>query len=112
MKTTVYCKTVAKDTLGFFARIGNRDYFLFNQPYKKSLMDFFYNGATVNAINDYTSAHSTAVRRTLDKLPSYIKYIEKEYDVAIYEKTKALKTINKKAYKRQSFRWQDYSWAV
>ena len=112
MKTTVYCKTVAKDTLGFFAKIGNKEYFLFNQAYRRSLKDFFYNGATVDDINHYASVHSSAVRRTLDKLPSYIRYIEKEYSVAIYDKTKNSRSVKKEPYKRQTFRWQDYSWAI
>ena len=40
-------------------------------------------------------------------------YIEKEYDVAIYEKTKKkLETKKKNPYKRDTFRWQDYAWEV
>jgi hypothetical protein len=53
------------------------------------------------------------VRKTLDKLPTYLHYVEKEFGVEIYEKTKQAKGIKKsKPYKRQAFRWQDYAWAV
>ena len=59
------------------------------------------------------SALQGNVKKTLDKLPSYIRYIEKEYDVAIYEKTKKkLETKKKNPYKRDTFRWQDYAWEV
>ena len=85
MQATVFCKTTAKATQSFFVKVGGRDYFL----------------------------HSTAVKKTLDKIPSYIRYIEKEYDVAIYEKTKKkLETKKKNPYKRDTFRWQDYAWEV
>ena len=88
MQATVFCKTTAKATQSFFVKVGGREYFLFQQDFRKSNKEFFRNGVGVHAINNYSSVHSTAVKKTLDKLPSYIRYIEKEYDVAIYEKTK------------------------
>lgn len=113
MKTIVYCKTVAKDTLGLFAKIGDKEYFLFNQSYRKSIKEYFYNGVCVDNINNYSSAHSCAVRKIMDKLPAYIRYIEKEYDVAIYEKTKETRSSKKsKPYKRQAFRWQDHCYNI
>ena len=83
MQATVFCKTTAKATQSFFVKVGGRDYFLFQQDFRKSNKEFFRNGVGVHAINNYSGVHSTAVRKTLDKLPSYIRYIEKEYDVAI-----------------------------
>ena len=113
MKTKVMCRTVEKGQQAFFVKVDGKEYFLFQQEFRKSVKDFFQNGVSVNATNNYSSAHSTAVRRTLDKLPCYLHYIEKEYDVEIYEKTKEAKSVKKsKPYKRQSFRWQDYAWAM
>ena len=111
MQVTVFCKTTAKATQSFFVKVAGRDYFLFQQDFRKSNKEFFRNGVGVHAINNYSGVHSTAVRKTLDKLPSYIRYIEKEYDVAIYEKTKKkLDEKKKNTYKRNTFRWQDYDW--
>ena len=110
MKAKIICKTEEKDKLYFYAVINSKEYFLFTQSYKRSVKQFFKNGVSVNGINDYSSAHSTCVRRVLDKLPSYLHYIEKEYSVEIYNKTKVNK--KQKAYKRESFRWQDYAFAV
>ena len=113
MQATVFCKTTAKATQSFFVKVGGRDYFLFQQDFRKSNKEFFRNGVGVHAINNYSGVHSTAVRKTLDNLPSYIRYIEKEYDVAIYEKTKKkLETKKKNPYKRDTFRWQDNAWEV
>ena len=113
MQATVFCKTTAKATQSFFVKVGGREYFLFQQDFRKSNKEFFRNGVGVHAINNYSGVHSTAVRKTLDKLPAYIRYIEKEYGVAIYEKTKKkLETKKKNPYKRDTFRWQDYAWEV
>ena len=113
MKAKVKCRTVEKGKQTFFVNVNGKEYFLFQQDFRKSVKEFFQNGVNVNAINDYSSAHSTAVRKTIDKLPTYLHYIEKEYDVEIYEKTKESKSVKKlKPYKRQAFKWQDYGWAI
>lgn len=111
MQVTVFCKTTAKAMQSFFVKVDGRDYFLFQQDFKKSNKEFFHNGVSVNSINRYSGVHSMAVKKTLDKLPSYIHYIEKEYNLAIYEKTKKkLDEKKKNTYKRNTFRWQDYDW--
>ena len=113
MKAKVICKEVKKGELTFYAKVDGREYFLFQQEFKKTVRDYFLNGVNIDEINDYSLAHSHTVRKTLDKLPSYLHYVEKEYDLEIYEKTKQAKRIkNIKAYKRQAFNWQDYAWAM
>lgn len=113
MKTKVICKELSRGTLTFYAMVSGKEYFLFEQEFKKTVYDYFMNGVNVSVINDYSVAHSHTVRKTLDKLPAYIHYIEKEYDLEIYEKTKDAKSNKKnKPYKRQTFRWQDYAWAM
>lgn len=96
MQTTVFCKTTAKAKQSYFVKVDGKDYFLFQQDFRKSNKKFFQKGVDVNAINDYSCVHSISVRKTLDKLPVYIRYIEKEYNVAIYEKTKQKQSLNKK----------------
>ena len=113
MQAKITCRTTAKDTQTFYVNINGKEYFLFNQEYRKSVKEHFWNGITINQINDYSNVKSNAVKRTLDKLPSYIHYIEKEYDVAIYERTKKKSERKRnKPYKRQAFRWQDFMWEV
>ena len=113
MKTKIFCKTMEKDTHSFYICVNGKEYFLFNQAYRRSVKEHFWNGLSLNQINDYSSVTSAAVKRTLDKLPSYIHYIEKEYDIAIYKKTKEKQTKKTtKPYKRQVFRWQAYIWEI
>ena len=113
MKTKIICREVKSGTLSFYVKADGKEYFLFQQEFKKSVYDYFVNGISVSLASDYSMAHSHTVRKTLDKLPTYLHFIEKEYGVEIYEKTSQRKSLRKnKAYKRQSFRWQDYAWAV
>jgi len=113
MNTKVICKELKRGTLSFYAIVKGKEYFLFQQEFKKTVYDYFMNGVNVSLTNDYSIAHSHTVRKTLDKLPSYLRYVEKEYGIEIYEKTKQAKCVKKsKPYKRQAFRWQDYAWAV
>ena len=112
MAATVFCKTTAKATQSFFVNVHGRDYFLFNQNFRKSNKEYFRNGVNIHELGNFSSAHSSAVRKTLDKLPTYLRYVEKEYDVAIYNKPQKKVASKKQAYKRSAFRWQDYSLEV
>lgn len=113
MQATVFCKTTAKGRQTFYVAMGSGKYVLFTQDYRVSNKEFFANGVSVNELFNYSNVHSTAVKKTLDKLPSYLRYIEKEYGVAVFEKTKKrLEIKSKNAYKRQAFRWQDFDWEV
>lgn len=111
MKAKIFCRTVEKGKQSFYVTVDRERYFLFTQAYRVSNKEFFQNGVSIFEINNYSGVHSTAVRKTLDKLPSYIRYIEKEYGVAIYEKTKKAQQRKKqRAYKREQFLWQQFDW--
>lgn len=107
MKAKIYCKTIAKGRQAFYVELDGKDYFLFEQDYRVSNKNFFRKGVMMDALNDYSKTTSHSVKRTLDKLPSYIRYIEKEFDLAIYDKTKLKQQGKKasKAYKRTPFLW-------
>ena len=109
MRTIVFCKTTAKETQTFFIKAGGKVYFLFEQNFKKSNKDFFSKGVSIDSIGDYSNAHSYSVKKTLDKLPQYIRYIEKEYNISIYKRTK---NKTNKQYKRKSeiSRWDNLFW--
>ena len=113
MKTKIICKELRRGELTFYAIVDGKEYFLFHQEFKKTVYDYFRTGVSVSLVNNYSIAHSHTVRKLLDKLPAFLHYIEKEYGVEIYEKTKKSNDYKRaKAYKREPFRWQDYAWAV
>lgn len=106
MKAKIFCKTVAKGQQAFYLTVNGGKYFLFQQNYRVSNKEFFKNGVSINQINDYSKVHSQSVRNTLDKLPAYLRYIEKEFGVAIYEKSKTLmKGVRKQ---KATFNWKNY----
>ena len=104
MQSKIFCKTVAKGKQSFYVAVDGQTYFLFQQAYRVSNKGFFQQGLRVDEINKYAGVYSTAVRKTLDKLPSYIRYVEKECGIAIYNKTKG--------HKREPFLWKQVDWEV
>ena len=88
MQAKIFCKTVEKGTHEYYVVVDGETYYLFRQPYRASNKEFFGNGVSVDRINNYSGVHSSSVRKTMDKLPSYIRFVEKEYGIAIYDKTR------------------------
>lgn len=83
-----FCKTTSKGVQSFYLSVNNKDYFLFSQAYRVTVREHFRYGLSINECLDYRQTKSCAVRRTLDKLKVYIPYVEKEYGVAVFNKTK------------------------
>lgn len=88
MQAKIFCKTLAKGVQAYYVTVDKKTYFLFQQAYHESNKAFFRKGVSINRVNNYSGVHSASVRRTMDKLPTYIRFIEKEYGVAIYDKTR------------------------
>lgn len=91
MQAKVFCKTVAKGIQAYYVSVDGNSIYLFQQNYRVSNKEFFSNGVVVHALGKFRNVHSTSVRNTLEKIPSYLRYVEKEYGVEIYEKTKRRK---------------------
>ena len=110
MQTKVFCRTTAKSIQTFYVTVNGETKTLFSQTFRRSNKAFFEKGVNINSLGNFKNAHSESVRKTLDKLPSYLHYIEKEYDVIIYKKTESKKYKKTKPYKRSMFDWRDYMW--
>ncbi len=89
MKTTIYCKPTDKGIHSFYLTTGNEEIFLFSQAYRKGVAKFFGQGVRLEDSFNYKKAHfDTAVIKTMDKLPMYLKYVEEESGIEILGKTK------------------------
>lgn len=89
MKTTIYCKTTDKGNHSFYLMIGNDEFFLFSQAYRKGVDEYYGRGVRIEESMKYSKAHNdSAITRMMDKIPMYVRYIEKEYDIEVFEKTK------------------------
>ncbi len=93
MNKKIYCKTTAKGIQSFYVKIGAKSYFLFQQKYYVGVKDFFSNGKQIDDLANACKNVNTAVRRTAEKIPLYLKYIEKEYDVVIFDKRQKRKSM-------------------
>ena len=89
MKAAIYCKPTAKGVHSFYLVKGNDEIFLFSQPYRKGVADYFGQGIILSDAFRHSKAHEdAAVLRTMNKIPMYVKYIEKEYGIEVLEQTK------------------------
>ena len=56
--------------------------------YIRGVNEYFRDGVRLDdALNFSRAKGDNAIKRTMEKLPSYIKYIEREYDLEILRKT-------------------------
>ena len=89
MKTTIYCKATSKGVHSFYLLVGKEEFYLFSQAYRKGVEEFYGRGVQIGESMRYSKAHKdTAITRTMDKIPTYVKYIEKEYAIEVLEQTK------------------------
>ena len=88
MATTIYCTPTAKGVHSFYIEAGGETHFLFSQDYRRGVNEYFRDGVRLDdALNFSRAKGDNAIKRTMEKLPSYIKYIEREYDLEILRKT-------------------------
>lgn len=102
MKATIFCETTAKGIHTFYLSINGQRYYLFNQDYRKGVQEYFGRGVSINEAMNYSRSHNdSALVRTMSKIPMYIKYIEKEYAIEVFEQTKKR---NSKSYRYRESR--------
>ena len=88
MKATVYCKATDKGVHTFYLAQGGEEYFLFHQSFRRGVKEYFGRGVSIDeAFNFGRSHHNTALIHTMEKLPAYIKYVEKEYGIEVLKQT-------------------------
>lgn len=90
-KPKVYCTHDDYAFLNFYVKANDGDYFLFQQKYRSSLEDYYSKGVIIkDAINLSKAKFNEGLTKVMHKLPTYIKYIEKEYGIQILDRTKAV----------------------
>lgn len=89
MKATIYCEPTSRGVHSFFLITSESEYFLFSQDYRKGVHEYFNKGVRIEDATDFSKSHrDNAIRKTMTKIPMYIKYIEKEYGIEVLEQTK------------------------
>ena len=88
MNKKVYCITTEKGIQSFYLEACGETHYLFSQNFRRGVKEYFGAGVHLDAAIDYSRAgHDAAVLRTMRKLPSFIKYIEKEYGIEVFRQT-------------------------
>lgn len=90
MSTTIYCRVTDKAVLTFYLLHEEKKYYLFTKKYRRSLKEYYVNGVTLNEALDRTKAnYDTAILKTMENIPAQIKYLEKEFEIEVFERTKS-----------------------
>ena len=89
MKTKIYCRTTDAGVQSFYLNHCGEVHFLFSQDYRRSVRDYYGRGVTVDrALNNPRARENAALRKTMEKLPAYIRYVEKEYGITVLDQTR------------------------
>jgi hypothetical protein len=81
-----------KGIINFYAEDDTRSYFLFQQKFRHSTYNFYKKGIPMRqAFSHRTTHRDKAIAYVIRRLPAQISYVEKEYGVAILNRTKAKK---------------------
>ena len=88
-KSTIYCKTTSKGVQSFYANVHGQDHFLFSQNYRTGVRNYFIRPKSIDKALDFSCANGDfCLVHTMEKLPSYIRYIEREYGIEVLDKTR------------------------
>ena len=87
MTDYIYCRRVKdnRDMIDFFIEASGRSVFLFRQHYATTVYERFKNGCRLEEALKFKKV-GRAMENFNEKLPKYIRYIEKEEGIKILEK--------------------------
>lgn len=87
--TTVYCKRNKNEMLDFYIEEKGEKYYLFPQKPYKGVENYYKKGVSLEkAINHGLCGKDHMIHKVMSKLPAYIRYVEKEYGIAVFEQSK------------------------
>lgn len=89
MKPVIYCEVTRSGIHSFFIISDNKNYYMFSQEYRSSVHDYYSKRPSLEKAIDFSKAQKdTDVIRTMYKIPMYIKYLEKEYEIEVLDRSK------------------------
>ncbi len=87
MANYVYCEHNNYDTIDFYVEHNHKKYYLFTQRWRRGIVNYFQNKVTVTRSLDKTYAMSDrALCDTMNKLPMYLRYLEREQGIVLLDK--------------------------
>lgn len=92
----VYCKNTKRGRHEFYINIDGTDYYLFSRTFRVSNDEYYSKGVSFEDSINHSKSKSFTVLHIMDELPKVFRYIEKEYNVIIFDKTFKKKNMFKK----------------
>ena len=84
----IICRNTSHGKLTFYLLASEGEYYLFQEPYRKTTDEVFRRGITVDMALSLVSRNmGRTITKIGEKLPSYLRYIESEYGVTVLRKT-------------------------
>ena len=88
MATKIWCETTDKGVQSFYVRAEGEIHFLFSQTYHAGVKRFYGGGVDLDSALSFKRASGDhAIIHTMEKLPIYLRYIEREYGITLLRKT-------------------------
>ena len=88
MSAKIICRTTAKGESSFYVSVDGETHFLFSQNYHTGVRRYFRGPVSVTKAIDFSCAKGNkALIHTMEKLPSYIRYVEREYGIEVLKQT-------------------------
>ena len=83
----VFCKKNTSDTLDFYIKVMNQNWYLFSTDYYSSSIYYeYYNGKMID--DTFRKTKRIRQQKLKDRIIRTTKYIEDEYSVVILDRTK------------------------
>ena len=94
----IYCVNTSHGTHSFYLEANGETHYLFSQRFTSGDKAYFGKGVHIDAAIDFSRAKRNAtVLHTMQKLPSYIKYVEKTYGIEVLRQTSRKKARSPKS---------------
>lgn len=88
MANTIYCATTSKGIQSFYITANGERHFLFSQNFRRGVKEYFERGVRIDEAMNFKRANgNSAIIHTMEKLPSYIRYVEREYGMQVLRST-------------------------
>ena len=89
MNAKIYCEPTDCGIHSFYLTVKGQEYYLFSQNYRRCVQEYFSKGVSIDQSMNYSRTHrDDTLIRTMTKIPMYVNYIEKEYNIEVLEQTK------------------------
>lgn len=87
MNSIIICRTNQGGNHNFYLNHKGKDYYLFTQEYLKGVNSRFSSGISLDKALAMKNDRDYGIRKVASKLSMYIKYIEKENNIAVLKST-------------------------